>query len=1502
MDIIQTALPQSTDSTTTIAVSLKRRLEYKNAFQKGMVRPNLIMQALFQLSSTPLYKLQNVQINKDWQAIVQHNSNNQETIQTNNTDTDTDSDMEQEQPSETLIHGFTESRCIHQMQDKILEIAPAQDNCPIGIFQDKYAEEMNFPTLFFGSARDDDITKRFTYQKIAQWELLTSHRQFAYHTTNLFFKTVKVLIQQVISTMWVRIRKGQLKGKKLIAKDVKEKPNLERMLKSNIGYIDFKRIRISPDYTHQLKKNVFAMIRQLGPPTFFLTFTSAEQNWEPLMTTLQQLHDLHYSKVDEQRDITQIGNHKFQLIKKDPVTCARYYRHRINAMKKLILSDNSFFGDISDYFSVTEFQNRGNEHDHFLIWTKDAPIYGKATTTDIVQFVDKYITCSTEHLDNSLANLHKHHHTKQCRRNKKTNCRYNFPFPPMQNTMILEPLLEKNEKIMSNSTKIYSTLQIENYDASCTVQDFLDEIQITEDQYILALRSTIQRPTLLLQRKPSQIWNNSFAKQMPLLWNANTDAQFILNAYAAAMYCSSYIAKVDKSMTQAFNKIRKEHQHENIDAIQMIKKLGNALLNLQQMSSQQAAHIVLSLPLNKSSRKCIFIDTRPDDERTFILKPPKQLRKELDDSEDIICKSLMHYYIQRPPTITAICLAEFVATYNKDGTKIKQKAKPNIIRFINYNKHIDIENYCREKLVLYVPFTLNETTLKDNFLSWESAYTHHEKTILKNCAKFTFTINPTWGDLDKAINELDTENPNDVNDVHVPNTFNEDELYDIGPDINKKSLKTTDTVVHGAFEIAKHTQIIDNNEYHKLRQMLNIEQQAIVKDIAIKKMKNMQTPLHLFLTGGAGTGKTFTAKAIYQTLLRLYSASIDNDPDKPKGLLTAYTGKAAFNVGGTTLHSTFHIPFNKSNFVPLSTDTLDTMSKHFSQLRILLIDEISLVGSTFLRYIDKRLRDIMQTPTTPFGGLDTIFCGDLYQALPVLDSIIFENKPTATDLLPYNFWIDNVKCYPLTKTMRQKDETFIYILNKMRVAAQTSDDIDYLNQHCLKQPPVDPTLPHLFYRKVDVHNHNNKMLTKLPGETIVLNALDEQETNIDTIRLYDHTTTLPSEIHVKPNILVEIYAGNYNTQDGLVNGSDGIFKIYTKHNHIDIIWIDFNDPTVGIQQRKKLAPYYNPTIQTNWTPILPLRMQQHTTIAPKSEIMDKNTSKRSKINNEISLSIDDLNARKAGNNFQGDVLVIYKATLDKVNKTREVLRAYLTDLKGEMTITLTVSNNLLHKFEDKIIVGMGLSISDFDVVPRTDYDRGDCDCVLLLKDTSTLQVIPRILHDYNFIPNTTIRHLLNNTSDYPIGTIGALVVAAKRSGVQYTLEIKDAHNDNAQLWMNANFTQHYLEIENKLQSNELPQMLFKNIVKRTDLKNAFRTGIATFICTLKDKRTLQKLTALMESTNKVTGKLTITNAFSNPFIASCTACKYKFDTFGLRLFATISIRTQQMPAATTFIA
>lgn len=156
---------------------------------------------------------------------------------------------------------------------------------------------------------------------------------------------------------------------------------------------------------------------------------------------------------------------------------------------------------------------------------------------------------------------------------------------------------------------------------------------ITKDDYINAIRSIIHRLALFLRREPFDIWNNSFAKTLLKIWKANTNAQFVLNAYAATMHCNSYMTKVDRSMTSAFKRICEDHEKNNIDAIKMISKLGNELLNLQQMSSQQGTHIILSLPLNYSSRKCVFIDIRAEDDQTFVPKQTKQLDKELDDKK-----------------------------------------------------------------------------------------------------------------------------------------------------------------------------------------------------------------------------------------------------------------------------------------------------------------------------------------------------------------------------------------------------------------------------------------------------------------------------------------------------------------------------------------------------------------------------------------------------------------------------------------------------------------------------------------------------------------------------------------------------------------------------------------------------------------------------------------------------------------------------------------------------
>ena len=102
-------------------------------------------------------------------------------------------------------------------------------------------------------------------------------RRFAMNIKNFFFKTVKIMIAKVLSSIWVRLQKGKLRGADLIASLVSKDTNIEQVLHSRIGYKDFKALHTSPDYKNKLEKNLFAMIRQLGTPTFFVTFSSAER-------------------------------------------------------------------------------------------------------------------------------------------------------------------------------------------------------------------------------------------------------------------------------------------------------------------------------------------------------------------------------------------------------------------------------------------------------------------------------------------------------------------------------------------------------------------------------------------------------------------------------------------------------------------------------------------------------------------------------------------------------------------------------------------------------------------------------------------------------------------------------------------------------------------------------------------------------------------------------------------------------------------------------------------------------------------------------------------------------------------------------------------------------------------------------------------------------------------------------------------------------------------------
>ena len=175
------------------------------------------------------------------------------------------------------------------------------------------------------------------------------------------------------------------------------------------------------------------MIRQLGNPTWFCSFSAAETRWSYLLRIL--------GRVVNQRDYSdnEIANMSWQeksdLIQKDPVTCARNFEHMVQLFIKDVLKCTAMrLGEMADYFYRVEFQQRGSPHIHALFWVKGAPAYGKAPDDTVVHFVNKYVTCINCQSDEmkDLVNLQVHRHAKTCKKLGHNVCRFNFPLPPMK--------------------------------------------------------------------------------------------------------------------------------------------------------------------------------------------------------------------------------------------------------------------------------------------------------------------------------------------------------------------------------------------------------------------------------------------------------------------------------------------------------------------------------------------------------------------------------------------------------------------------------------------------------------------------------------------------------------------------------------------------------------------------------------------------------------------------------------------------------------------------------------------------------------------------------------------------------------------------------------------------------------------------------------------------------------------------------------------------------------
>ena len=148
-------------------------------------------------------------------------------------------------------------------------VAPSEGNIPVSIFSEDI-EELAFPGIFCGERRPNN-RERITpvrYSDLCKSELRRSDRRAAASVANIFFKARKLQLKQIQDKVWLSMRRNKTKGKTYTAKDVKDKDNVAKMVKLDEGYRIFRTLRGSPPYWESAKKDIFAMIRQLGLPTW----------------------------------------------------------------------------------------------------------------------------------------------------------------------------------------------------------------------------------------------------------------------------------------------------------------------------------------------------------------------------------------------------------------------------------------------------------------------------------------------------------------------------------------------------------------------------------------------------------------------------------------------------------------------------------------------------------------------------------------------------------------------------------------------------------------------------------------------------------------------------------------------------------------------------------------------------------------------------------------------------------------------------------------------------------------------------------------------------------------------------------------------------------------------------------------------------------------------------------------------------------------------------------
>ena len=1102
---------------------------------------------------------------------------------------------------------------------------PAIESEPLNEYQISYLATMAFPTLFpdgKGDPTNQSILRNVPLQerikhllKFAEfidgkWVYrFANHPRFSYWAFNMIHR--KRILQQ--SGIFIKQNPGEAHLTIDELREMAASDNSALLMSKVSRYIG--NIAGTNAYWNKVRKELKAIITNVGAPTLFFTFSSADMHWP-------ELHALFGANTGNAT-----SEARRQNVINNPHIVDWFFTQRLEKFVKHWFNDT--LGAKWHWFRY-EYQGRGSIHCHGTAKLNNDPGLCQLTQTALKGFLAQKFKnendCSdTTELDQDI---------EAGQKAADTVCQYvNWllstvnPNPPDQDMWIrpeVHPCQRSHHDIPEHekqsdyvdllnmvqrhtrcSTSYCLRKKSNETELKCRFHFPFDSCPKTKLEFEKIHTSGDNehyRAKIVTKRNDSRLNNH---QQLQLQgWRANCDIQVVIDHYACVEYLTKYAAKGEPRspiLKQAFNSIV-QNVDSNTDPHRVIKKVVMKSLGERDYAAQETMHHLLSLKLHSSSFKVMPVS----------LNGSRRVRDtaSIDEGESCTDYSLLDVYANREQydssqNIINMNFVQFVTTYNvvnNELTKLPENIIPRIFPTYSPNhKGPNFGLYCKYQLLRYKPWRATQN----------NAWGDQEPTdeVLINCwheflqTPYGQSNVPDWFDkLQAVIQSQEAEDePSEeqettreewmiLSDLNTPFDNSEqtpESTYDWQLDranYSEQQIQEMPTWIKTnkeEYTIDEQYDVVDINSFSEMQKLAY----DIVKSHFDDTRSSEKEPLCLIINGVAGTGKSYLINAIRNLL-------------QSKCAVTATTGKAAYNIRGVTVHSLLKLPIGSRGNKDLTGQSLCRLQESVNNIGYIIIDEYSMLGQVTFGWIDKRCKQATGYNDKVFGGRSLNLTGDPGQLPPVADKPLYHAKPSnAVGEQGHQAYHMFDKVVKLTVNQRVQGMTseqvqFRDLLLRLRKGDSTVDDWKLL---LTRQPSNVTNLcdfedsTRLFYSNEQVGNYNHEQLTKLEHPIAHINA--RHSSALAKKISSDDMSGLEPVVFLAKGARVMLTMNLWSSV-GLCNGATGtVVDIIYQNNH--------QPPDLPIAVIVEFENYRGPVFNENQPlciPIIPITVTSQTGI------------------------------------------------------------------------------------------------------------------------------------------------------------------------------------------------------------------------------------------------------------------------------------------------------------------